>query len=52
MEAFAATDLLVTVSHHQFGFGLIISNGFNRVRAVRSHRAPPKIDQKVAQEIA
>ena len=23
------------------------SNGFNRVRAVQSHQAPPEIDQKV-----
>ena len=25
----------------------VASNGFNGVRAVRSHRLPPKIDQKV-----
>ena len=26
----------------------LFSDGFNRVRAVRLHRAPPKIDQKLA----
>ena len=26
---------------------MLASNDFNRVRAVRSHRAPPKIDKKV-----
>ena len=26
----------------------LFSDGFNRVQAVRSHRAPLKIDQKVA----
>ena len=35
--------LPISTEHGEMG-----SNGFNKVRAVQPHQAPPKIDQKVA----